>query len=374
MLKLHRLTILFFAVVHFNALGQPVINEVQGAGYDFKGNGKQEFATKITEVYNQDLIPDSIHINETDVLRDAVKAHILWLNKNPAKSYRQHGITTSNSEMSEVCNYILQCKGNVLDSLRNHCKFLLLQGEDSKGNTQFTSYYLPVLDVSDKRDSVFRYPIYRYDASAKNFSRKEIDERGALMNRKLELAWASDYFELHSMMVQGSGYGRYPDGKLVLFQYAGKNSHPYVSIGRYLSDRGYISPEALSLESVRSWFYQNPDSLFTVLSRNPSYVFFRQSAHQPVGAAGIPLVADVSVAADLSVLPKGSILLAEVPVLDENNLCISHSYRIFLVHDTGGAIRGPGHIDIFAGTGKEAEKKAGAMHHYGRLWLILPKE
>lgn len=359
---------------HFIVMGQPEMNALQGEGYDFQGNGKQEFAAKFSEIYQEVLLPDSVYISDTAGLMAALRTQIAWLNKNPSKTYRQQGITMSNSDMVKVCEYILQGRGKVLDTLRNRCKFFLLQGEDSTGNTHYTSYYLPVLDVSDKCDSVFRYPIYRYDASAKHFSRKEIDERGALMNRKLELAWASDYFELHSMMVQGSGYGRFPDGKMVLFQFAGKNSHPYKSIGRYLSERGYITPEALSLGTIRNWFQQNPDSLHTVLSRNPSYVFFRQSIHDPVGAAGIPLVADVSVAADLSILPKGAILIAEVPVLDGNNLCVAHRYRIFLVHDTGGAIRGPGHIDIFAGTGKEAEKKAGAMHHYGRLWLILPRE
>ena len=39
----------------------------------------------------------------------------------------------------------------------------------------------------------------------------------------------------------------------------------------------------------------------------------------------------------------------------------------------GGAIKGNGHIDVYSGVGKAAERKAMEMHHYGQLWLLLPK-
>jgi membrane-bound lytic murein transglycosylase A len=38
-----------------------------------------------------------------------------------------------------------------------------------------------------------------------------------------------------------------------------------------------------------------------------------------------------------------------------------------------GAIKGAGHIDLYGGVGEEGERYADAMHHYGELWLILPK-
>ena len=41
--------------------------------------------------------------------------------------------------------------------------------------------------------------------------------------------------------------------------------------------------------------------------------------------------------------------------------------------DTGGAIRGPGRVDLFMGFGNEAEQTAGVMKQKGsRLYFIAP--
>lgn len=44
-----------------------------------------------------------------------------------------------------------------------------------------------------------------------------------------------------------------------------------------------------------------------------------------------------------------------------------------LAQDVGGAIRGNGHVDVYCGVGEEGKQKAMALHHYGQLWLLLPK-
>ena len=85
------------------------------------------------------------------------------------------------------------------------------------------------------------------------------------------------------------------------------------------------------------------------------------------------IIENCSVAADFKYLPKGSILLGKIPVLNEYGEFIKHHYKLLLVHDTGGAIKGPGHIDLYAGEGEKGKNYASAMHHYGELWLILPK-
>jgi membrane-bound lytic murein transglycosylase A len=84
------------------------------------------------------------------------------------------------------------------------------------------------------------------------------------------------------------------------------------------------------------------------------------------------LVDFVSIASDFKFLPKGAILLGQVPVLDEAGVFLKHEYRILMVHDTGGAIKGAGHVDLYAGVGDQAGEYAGLMKHFGRLWLILP--
>ena len=51
-----------------------------------------------------------------------------------------------------------------------------------------------------------------------------------------------------------------------------------------------------------------------------------------------------------------------------------HEFRILLPQDTGGAIRGPGHVDVYSGVGREGKIKASARNHYGQMWILLPKE
>ena len=45
--------------------------------------------------------------------------------------------------------------------------------------------------------------------------------------------------------------------------------------------------------------------------------------------------------------------------------------RFVLNQDTGGAIRGPGRVDIFWGNGPYAEIAAGHMQHKGSFYLLV---
>ena len=175
------------------------------------------------------------------------------------------------------------------------------------------------------------------------------------------------------MMIQGSGNVIFKDGSTQLFSYGGKNNKPYYSIGRYLTSKNYISLEKMSLTAIKGWFESHPDSTH-IFMMNKSYVYFKPKNNKPTGACGVPLIESCSVAADFKYLPKGSVLLGKIPVLNTKGEFIKHEYKILLVHDTGGAIKGPGHIDLYAGEGEKGKHYASAMHHYGELWLILPKQ
>lgn len=48
--------------------------------------------------------------------------------------------------------------------------------------------------------------------------------------------------------------------------------------------------------------------------------------------------------------------------------------RFGVVQDTGGAIRGHGRVDVFWGSGKEAEKIAGPMKEKGRVFLLAARK
>ena len=47
--------------------------------------------------------------------------------------------------------------------------------------------------------------------------------------------------------------------------------------------------------------------------------------------------------------------------------------RLFVMQDTGGAMRGPVRADVYWGAGKTAESIAGRMAHKGRMYVLLPK-
>ena len=92
-----------------------------------------------------------------------------------------------------------------------------------------------------------------------------------------------------------------------------------------------------------------------------------------VGAGLVQLLAEYSIAVDKRFIPLGSCLLARVPIIERNKVT-HHEYRLLLAQDIGGAIKGPGRIDLYTGIGEQARRKASALHHYGNLWLLLPKD
>jgi hypothetical protein len=48
--------------------------------------------------------------------------------------------------------------------------------------------------------------------------------------------------------------------------------------------------------------------------------------------------------------------------------------RFVLDQDTGGAITGPGRVDVFWGGGPEASRRAHALNGTGRLWFLVPRD
>ena len=242
-----------------------------------------------------------------------------------------------------------------------------IEGEDGRGNVHFTSYYTPVLEARRERDNTFRYPIYRKPSKWESGrpTRAMIDGENVLNGLGLEIAWTSDLLENYFLQVQGSGYLQFEDGSSILLLFRGQNGYAYTSIGNYLVRNGYIEAADISLPSIRTWFEKYPDSLESVLYRNESYTFFEPFEDVPKGAANTILVAGHSIAVDPKFIPYGAVLLAKVPILDQDGVLLSHEYRLLTAQDRGGAIKGPGHVDVYAGVGKEAERKAGSLHHYG---------
>jgi membrane-bound lytic murein transglycosylase A len=204
------------------------------------------------------------------------------------------------------------------------------------------------------------------------YTREEIDKGAAPVAGK-ELVWVDDPLEAFFLQIQGSGRVRLPGGDLMRIGYADQNGHPYRSIGRYLVDAGELKLEQASMQGIQAWARANPAKLDALLNQNPSYVFFRelpQSSGGPLGALGVPLSPERSIAVDPRAVPLGApVYLATTRPNSKTTLA-----RLMMAQDTGGAIRGNVRADFFWGFGDAAGREAGRMRQEGRMWLLWPKD
>jgi membrane-bound lytic murein transglycosylase A len=184
-----------------------------------------------------------------------------------------------------------------------------------------------------------------------------------------------DPVEAFFLQIQGSGRVRLENGEVVRLGYADQNGHPYQSVGRYLIERGELQPGEASMQAIQAWAAAHPGRLAELLNQNPSYVFFREipaldAAAGPIGALGIPLTPQRSIAVDPRYVPLGApVFLATTWPNSDTPL-----NRLVVAQDTGGAIRGPVRADFFWGFGAEAGAQAGRMRQQGKMWVLLPKD
>jgi membrane-bound lytic murein transglycosylase A len=202
-------------------------------------------------------------------------------------------------------------------------------------------------------------------------NRRQI-ERGALRGKKLELVWvdsAADAFFLH---IQGSGRIQLRDGSVLRVGYAGTNGQPYTAIGRELIGRGEIPREKMSMQAIRSWMASHPADGAALMQINKSYVFFRElSGPGPLGAQGVALTPERSIAIDRRILPMGLPVWLDTTLPDTSATAFR---RLMVAQDTGGAIRGAVRADVFWGPGKRAARMAGEMKSPGRYWFLRPRQ
>ena len=188
------------------------------------------------------------------------------------------------------------------------------------------------------------------------------------------LLWVDDPIELFFLQIQGSGRVRLPSGDMVRVGYADQNGHPYQSIGRVLIERGELLASEASMQGIQAWARANPAKLDELLNSNPSYVFFRELSTRlspeegPLGALGVPLLAERTIAVDPRSIPLGApVFLATTRPNSEVPL-----RRLVMAQDTGGAIKGVVRADFFWGFGAEAGAQAGRMKQAGQMWVLLP--
>ena len=273
-------------------------------------------------------------------------------------------------------------------SVKKEFQFYQSVGNDQKGNVDFTGYYEATYPASRTPTAEYRYPLYQAPADFKKWpkphpTRADLEGQDGLQGsqgplKDLELVWLRDRLQAFLVQVQGSARLDMTDGTEMTVGFAGKTDHPYTSIGKALVQDGKFTIDELSLPILIQYFQKKPQDLDQYIPRNQSFVFFRETfGSPPMGNLSVPVTDERSIATDKSIMPPGALALIRTPLPYYNQrqqLEFRKVNRFVLDHDTGSAIKGPGRVDIFMGTGPKAEARAGVMTKSGQLYYLLLKD
>ena len=228
-----------------------------------------------------------------------------------------------------------------------------------------TGYYEPIIRVSRNRDTFFKFPILNknnfYTKKPRSFIEKNFRESDVIL-------WTDDEINLFFLHIQGSGIGEFTNKEKVKLVYSGNNGMNYKSIGKILVKKDYINKNNVNLFTIKKWLRANPKLSKEILNQNKRFIFFKEMPFginkHPIGAFGIPLAPNFSVAVDKNIYPLGLPFFIQM----EKNESIFPVISL----DTGGAIIGPNRADLFFGRGEVAEKKAGVLKKKIYLHAFIP--
>ncbi len=269
-------------------------------------------------------------------------------------------------------------------------------GNDGAPEGLFTGYYEPELHGARERGGPYTTPLYGrpedlvtvelgdFDAALRGkriagrvsegalkpyLARAEI-EAGALGGTAPILLWVDDPIDAFFLQIQGSGRVVLADGGMVRVGFAGWNGRAYRSIGKLLVERGAMTLEETSLQTIRDWLRAHPEEGKAVMDEDAAFVFFREiEGDGPIGAEGVVLTPGRSLAVDPRFIALGQAIWLDIDSPEPGK----RLRRLVVAQDTGGAIKGPVRGDLFWGFGPEAEAMAGRMRAKGGYYLLLPK-
>jgi membrane-bound lytic murein transglycosylase A len=309
-------------------------------------------------------------------------------------------------EWRQVCNTAALVSTESPETTRGffESEFVPYRITQGSGVGLFTGYYEPQLTGSRTRHGPYQTPLYGVPVDLVNVdlglfrdnlrgqrivgkvtdgrlipypARAEIE--GVGLREAAPVFFVDDPIDAFFLQIQGSGRVLLDDGTVVRAAYAAQNGRPYTAIGVILIQRGEISREAVSMQSIRAWLLAHPAEAQQLMNANASYVFF---AEQPIGdpslgaagAQGVPLTPEASLAIDLTVHALGIPVWLETTAPDPDTTKPDQAFhRLLVTQDTGGAIRGAVRGDVYWGYSPEAGSIAGRMRSQGRMTVLLPR-
>jgi len=218
-----------------------------------------------------------------------------------------------------------------------------------------------------------RPPLGRYDEAGRFvlYHDRAAIEDGALNGKAQVIAYAADPVEFFFLQIQGSGRLITPEGEVIRIGYAGQNGREYVGIGGVMRERGLLGSGpgqySGSMQGIMAYIRENPREGRDLMRLNKSWIFFSElKGDGPLGALGVPVRREHSVAADPAFVPLGAPVWLDLDRREANGLWVAQ--------DTGGAIKGANRFDTFWGAGEDARRIAGGMSGRGRAYVLLPRD
>lgn len=315
-----------------------------------------------------------IGVGISDQLKNSLHQTAKYLQyKNPNEMVARRGVNLPIRTLYNTLNSLLNWNGGLApQDLENQFE-LLPVATAATPNTKFTGYYTPIIQARTQPNAEFSHPIYKSPMAAKlRLLSRSMISQGALKNQGLEIAWTNDPVGLFYLQIQGSGILQLQNGQRMNLRFDGSNKKPYKSIAKHMQQRGYLQGD-LGRKTIQNWLTANPQYLQAVMNSNPRYVYFKQSDNALITASGLPIVPGLSVAVDTDFIPFGSVLLAEVPILNTKGQKLGSEWKILLPQDRGIAIKGPARMDIYTGKGESARLVANRLTGFGQAFLLRNK-
>jgi membrane-bound lytic murein transglycosylase A len=290
--------------------------------------------------------------------------------------------------------------------IRDNFVVYMSVGDKNTGDVLFTGYYELSLRGSLAKSDVYRYPIFSIpndlvsidlrlfsskDAFKKKiigrvtgentvvpyYDRKEIGDGEILSTKSHVLAYVDSKIDLFFLEIQGSGIVYLDNGYAMRVHYHVSNGRPYKSIGAYLISSGKIASNEISAQKIREYLDAHPDEIDTVLNQNESFVFFKAEEGGPFGCYNVAITPARTIATDRRIFPACSLAFIKTkkPLIDGDETIMEWKRfgRFVMNQDTGGAIIGPGRVDLFQGNDTYAEITAGHMNNQGTLYFLVLK-
>lgn len=365
------------------------------------------------DAFRETSVPPLSDDLQLSALYEAIQAQASSLKTAPNKIMRIGPESIPHGEYAEALERLATILASdspleqKFEYIKDNFRFFDFYGGDRWGEVLLTGYFEPIIRGSLKRTDAFTQPLYKKPEdlitialgsfserfkgekdlkgrivkgrAVPYYTREAIDGEKALQGKALEIVWVDpvDAFFLH---IQGSGTIQLENGAELHVTYADKNGHRYEPIGRFLKDR--LAPRKVTAQRIerllRSMSAAESNQL---LFKNPSYVFFNRSSKRALTSLGIPATPGRTIAVDPRFAPKGALamitfqkpILGPTKNLDDDPVGFEQVSRFVLDQDSGGAITGTNHVDLFWGRGDEAKAFAGILQERATIRYLVPR-